>query len=185
MSAVMLAGQQLGWMKEQPPEALTEEALERADLLEGKPVEAVHAFAVASHFAFGAAGGATFGLLRWVVPLPPVVPTGIAFGLGIWGASYRGWIPAMNILPAEQHPGRRGTLVMIAAHAVYGATIGAMSRRAHRRGGPRWNPLPSPRHRRGDGISRAVDPHHSGDVLSWRFWSAFSRALRGARCSRP
>jgi hypothetical protein len=28
----------------------------------------------------------------------------------------------MNIPPAEQRPGRHGTLVMIAAHAVYGAT---------------------------------------------------------------
>ena len=35
----------------------------------------------------------------------------------------------MNILPPDQHPGRRGTLVMIAAHAVYGATLGALSRR--------------------------------------------------------
>ena len=58
MSAVMLVGQHLGWMREQPPEVLTEEALERADLLEEKSVETVHAFAVASHFAFGAAGGA-------------------------------------------------------------------------------------------------------------------------------
>ena len=132
MSAVMLVGQHLGWMKEQPPEVLTEEALERADLIEGKSVEAVRAFAVASHFAFGAAGGASYALLRRVVPTPPALPTGIAFGLGIWGASYRGWIPAMNILPAEQHPGRHGTLVMIAAHAVYGATIGALSRRKRR-----------------------------------------------------
>lgn len=137
MSAVMLVGQHLGWMREQPPEVLTEEALGRADLLEEKSVETVHAFAVASHFAFGAAGGALFGLLRRVAPMPPAVPSGIAFALGIWGASYRGWIPAMNLLPAEQHPGRRGTLVMIAAHAVYGATIGALSHRAQPGGGPR------------------------------------------------
>ena len=134
MSAVMLLGQRLGWMKEQPPEILTEEALERADLLEGKPIETVHAFAVASHFAFGAVGGIFYSLLRWVVPMPGAVPTGTAFGLGIWGASYRGWIPAMNILPAEQHPGRRGTLVMIVAHAVYGATVGALSGGAQRHG---------------------------------------------------
>lgn len=137
MSAVMLVGQHLGWMREQPPEVLTEEALERADLLEEKSVETVHAFAVASHFAFGAAGGALYGLLRGVAPNPPAITSGITFALGIWGASYRGWIPAMNLLPAEQHPGRRGTLVMIAAHAVYGATIGALSRRAQPHGGPK------------------------------------------------
>jgi hypothetical protein len=130
MSAVMLIGQHLGWMREQPPEALTEEALDRADLLEERSGETVHAFAVASHFAFGAAGGALYGLLRRVAPRAPAVSSGVAFGLGIWGASYRGWIPALDLLPAEERPGRRGTLVMIAAHAMYGATLGALSRRA-------------------------------------------------------
>ncbi len=130
MSAVMVVGQRLGWMREQPPEILTEEGLIRAGLLDGKSTEAVRVFATANHFASGAAGGALYALLRWVGPIPAGVPTGIAFGLGIWAASYRGWIPAMNILPAEQHPGRRGTLVMNAAHAVYGATLGALSRRA-------------------------------------------------------
>jgi hypothetical protein len=137
MSAIMLVGQQLGWMRKQPPELLTEEALARTDLLEGKTVEAVHAFAVANHFVFGAAGGALYALLRGVVPMPGAVPTGIAFGLGIWAASYRGWIPAMNILPAEQHPGRRGTLVMVAAHSVYGATVGALDRSRNETGGIR------------------------------------------------
>jgi hypothetical protein len=133
MSAVMLAGQRLGWMKEQPPEVLTEESLDRADLLDGTWEEAVATVAVASHFAFGAAAGASYALLRRVMPIPAAVPTGIAFGLGIWWASYRGWIPAMNILPAEQRSGRRGALLMAAAHAVYGATVGALSRGAQRR----------------------------------------------------
>lgn len=130
MSAVMVVGQRMGWMREQPPEILTEEGLIHAGLLDGMSTEDVRVFATANHFAFGAAGGAFYALLRWVAPIPATVPMGIAFGLGIWASSYRGWIPAMNILPAEQHPGRRGTLVMIAAHAVYGATLGALSRRA-------------------------------------------------------
>ena len=130
MSAVMLAGQRLGWMKEQPPEVLVDVALERADLQRETSDEAADAVAVATHFAFGATAGASFALLHRVVPIPAAVPAGIVFALGIWWASYRGWIPAMNILPAEQRPGRRGTLVMVAAHAVYGATLGAMSGRS-------------------------------------------------------
>jgi uncharacterized membrane protein YagU involved in acid resistance len=132
MSAVMLVGQHFGWMKKHPPEILTEEALGRADLLDGQSTEAVHAVAFASHFAFGAAGGVLYALLRSVAPMPAAIGTGIAFGLGIWGASYRGWIPAMSLLPAEQLPGRRGTLVMIAAHTAYGATVGALSWRTQR-----------------------------------------------------
>jgi hypothetical protein len=130
MSAVMLAGQRLGWMKEQPPEVLTDAALERADLPDEPSEEAADAVAVVTHFAFGATAGACFALLRRVAPTPAAVPAGILFALGIWWASYRGWIPAMNLLPAEQRPGRRGTLVMVAAHAVYGATVGALSARS-------------------------------------------------------
>jgi hypothetical protein len=144
MSAVMLGGRRLGWMQEQPPEALTEEALRRAEVLEGKSVETVRSLAVASHFAFGAACGALYGLLRSAAPNAPALPTGIVFGLGVWGASYRGWIPAMDMLPAEQHRGRRGTIVMVAAHAVYGATIGVLAR-TRRHGVPRRDASPSVR----------------------------------------
>lgn len=133
MSAVMLAGERLGWMKEQPPKVLTEEALARADILDGTSDEGVAVVAVANHVAFGAAAGVCYALTRRLVPLPQAVPTGIAFGLGIWWASYRGWIPAMDILPAEQRPGRRAALIMVAAHVVYGATVGALSGRTQHR----------------------------------------------------
>jgi hypothetical protein len=55
---------------------------------------------------------------------------GIAFGLGVWATSYRGWIPALDMLPPEQRRGRAGTAVMIAAHTVYGATLGASAERS-------------------------------------------------------
>jgi hypothetical protein len=127
MSAVMLIGQRLGWMDEHPPEALTEGALRRADALEEKSKGTVDLLAVASHFAFGAAGGALFGLLsRHGAPGAPRLPMGIAFGVGVWATSYRGWIPALDMLPPEQRRGRAGTTAMIAAHAVYGATLGAL-----------------------------------------------------------
>lgn len=130
MSVVMLIGQRLGSMDEDPPQALTEEALRRAHALEERSKPTVDALAVASHFTFGAAGGALFGLLsRFVAPRGPRLPTGIAFGLGVWATSYRGWIPALNLLPPEQRRGRAGTTVMIAAHAVYGATLGALAER--------------------------------------------------------
>jgi hypothetical protein len=131
MSVVMLTGQRLGWMDEHPPEALTEEALRRVDVLEGRRKAAVDALAVASHFTFGAAGGALFALLsRHRAPSAPRLPMGIAFGLGVWATSYRGWIPALDMLPPGQRRGRAGTAVMIAAHAVYGATLGASAERS-------------------------------------------------------
>jgi hypothetical protein len=143
MSAVMLIGQRLGWMDEHPPQTLTEEALRRADALEERSKETVDVLAVASHFTFGAAGGALFGLLsRHGALSGPRLLMGIAFGLGVWAASYRGWIPALDMLPPEQRRGRAGTTVMIAAHAVYGSTLGALAERyAASRARPAGRPL--------------------------------------------
>ena len=53
---------------------------------------------------------------------------GVLFGLGIYGVSYKGWIPALGILPPpeDDRPGRPA--VMIAAHIVYGLTLGWLIR---------------------------------------------------------
>lgn len=70
----------------------------------------------AAHFLYGAASGALLGAAR--APVSPL--SGAAAGVGIWLASYMGWIPAAGILkPAARHPARRN-LAMIAAHAMWG-----------------------------------------------------------------
>jgi hypothetical protein len=133
MSAVMLAGQYLGWMKEQPPEVLSEETLERADMLEGRSFEVVPGVRGGEPLRFRRRRGRSLSPAAKGDAEASGGAYRDAFGLGIWGASYRGWIPAMNILPPEQYPGRRGTLMMIAAHVVYGTTDGALSHRASQR----------------------------------------------------
>jgi hypothetical protein len=71
------------------------------------------------HFLFGALGGAAFGAVAG--SRKPV--TGATFGVGVWAASYFGWIPAMGLLRfAASHPARRNGL-MIAVHLVWGATL--------------------------------------------------------------
>lgn len=72
-----------------------------------------------AHFAFGAASGAVFALLR---PRGGLA-AGAGYGVAVWAASYLGWIPAARILkPATRHPWRRN-LLMIAAHLVWGASL--------------------------------------------------------------
>lgn len=69
-----------------------------------------------AHFAFGGFTGALFAM-------PPARGLDIAYGIGVWGISYLGWIPAAGILaPATRHPPRRN-LLMIAAHVVWGLTL--------------------------------------------------------------
>lgn len=62
----------------------------------------------------------------------PPLSAGIGYGLAVWTASYLGWIPALGILPpATRHPPRRVAL-MVAAHVVWGATLGLFTDRLHR-----------------------------------------------------
>src|SRR4051794_25310306 len=117
-----------------PPPRILSQRLTRKAGVEHELDEPEHkGLALASHFAFGGTAGATYGLvenqlrsrLKRPLPLPPVA-RGILFGLGVWTASYLGWIPATGLMsPATRHPARRNAL-MIAAHVVWGATLGVM-----------------------------------------------------------
>ncbi len=76
-----------------------------------------------SHFSYGAAAGALYtgALDAREAPLGK----GLLFGLFVWAVSYLGLLPAAGILsPATDHPGRRNAL-MIAAHLMWGVTLGA------------------------------------------------------------
>ena len=73
---------------------------------------------LAAHFLYGAACGALIAAAN-----PKISENkGAAAGVGVWLASYLGWIPGVGILrPATEHPVRRN-LLMIGSHLVWGAT---------------------------------------------------------------
>lgn len=78
------------------------------------------------HFLFGAATGSIYGMVEERVPLSSPVKGSLA-GLAVWAGSYLGWLPAFGILPpATSHPWRRNVL-MIAAHLVWGSTLGVLA----------------------------------------------------------
>jgi hypothetical protein len=124
MSLVMLA-----WRKpmgEQPPDAITTRAAHAG----AAPTERqADALAVVAHLAFGAGTGAAYALAPRVGP--PVL-RGVLTGLSVWAVSYQGWIPALGILPkaSEDRPARPA--VMVTAHLVYGAVLGAFEDRLRR-----------------------------------------------------
>ncbi len=104
-----------------PPRQITE------SLLPSRASEpTIEAATLASHAVFGATAGALF----W--PLfrdsRQATGNGIVYALGVWTASYFGWVPLTGRLkPAHRHPPRRNAL-MIAAHVVWGATLGLAAR---------------------------------------------------------
>jgi hypothetical protein len=115
-----------------PPRQITETVLEEAGLDEQLGEKGRRRLTLASHFAYGAATGALFALVcRNRQPSPF---SGAAYGLVVWAGSYLGWLPALGILrPATRHPARR-TALMIGAHLIWGATLGAALRLAAGRG---------------------------------------------------
>jgi hypothetical protein len=126
MSAVMIVGDRVGLLGEPPPVAITRTALRGAGV--ERPSGTAGLLAPMAHLLFGVQGGIAFGLLRRLVPGVPGVLLGPIFALGVYGFSYKGWIPALGILPPpeDDRPGR--PTVMIVAHVVYGLALGWLIR---------------------------------------------------------
>jgi hypothetical protein len=81
-----------------------------------------------AHFGYGMAAGAAYPVLARRLPWPGAAK-GAAFGLGVWAGSYLGYLPALRLWgpPAEQATSRRASrtsLLLVAAHLVWGGTLG-------------------------------------------------------------
>lgn len=127
MSVLMLAAGRLGLMGKQPPEAIAERLLGWTSRLPWRERESNIAGSIA-HLAFGAMAGIGFAWARQVVPGANRPGAGVVYALGIWASAYLGWVPALRILPRadRDRPGR--PLIMIAAHLIYGAVLGLLTR---------------------------------------------------------
>jgi uncharacterized membrane protein YagU involved in acid resistance len=82
-----------------------------------------------AHFGYGAGMGATYGALFFMRKIPaPAIVKGLVYGLAVWAASYLGWLPAIDLPGAatDESPQRNG--MMIAAHLVWGGTLGLVLR---------------------------------------------------------
>ncbi|HEY8516904.1 MAG TPA: DUF6789 family protein [Candidatus Binatia bacterium] len=82
------------------------------------------------HFGYGGAMGGLYGAVADRLP-GPALAKGVAFGLGVWAASYLLGLPALGLeRNALREPAERNVL-MIAAHVVWGAMLGATVARLH------------------------------------------------------
>ena len=115
-----------------PPRQLTMAMADRVGLARHLDERQRLSVALAAHFAYGSVVGALYGPLMRGVPGASVFK-GSLFGLGVWGVSYLGWIPALRLLPSATHwPHRRNALMLI-THFVWGSTIAWQIDRSRRR----------------------------------------------------
>jgi len=126
MSAVMAVGAKLGLLGTAPPETIAAQALAAVGIRRRKE-EAQDVLTVVGHVGFGIAIGALFAVLhrRLRLPIPPAIH-GIVFATIVWVVSYKGWVPALGLMPPPERdrPGRPAT--MLVAHWVFGWTLGAI-----------------------------------------------------------
>lgn len=125
MSVLMLGARRAGLVEQLPPERITEATLDAAGL--PRSGRAQDALAILLHFGFGIPVGVLFGLLRRVLRLPlPLTLQGAAYGALVWFVSYMGWVPALGLMPPATRDHPRRTVVMVAAHLLYGVVLGGV-----------------------------------------------------------
>jgi uncharacterized membrane protein YagU involved in acid resistance len=104
-----------------PPRQVAEAVLHKAAVDDDLPPRRKDAVATLSHYAFGAVAGALVGAATKNSPLPKPV-TGALVGLGVWSASYLGWLPAAGLRKSATDDTPQRNAQMILAHLVWGAT---------------------------------------------------------------
>jgi hypothetical protein len=128
MSLPILAARRAGLMGEAPPRRIARAMLPRGKARRDDRTQAIAT--VILHFGFGAGLGALFGVLRRRLRLPVPAPVqGVAYALLVWLTSYQGWIPALGLLPPASRDRPDRPAVMILAHVIYGAILGAVAGR--------------------------------------------------------
>jgi len=134
MTAAMKAGhRRLAWYERYPlpPRQITMKVASQLGLKNHLDEVQKHGLTLAAHYGYGASMGALFGAMMAAADHAGNKSTaekGIAFGLGVWTASYLGLLPALGILrPATEHPARRN-LLMIGAHVVWGVSLAKLFR---------------------------------------------------------
>jgi len=109
-----------------PPHLITMQVAERVGVEDDLNRSGRAVATATGHFGYGALQGALYGALDRHLPGPALLK-GIVFGLGVWTGSYLGLLPLSGLFnPATEQPLRRNAL-MIAAHVVWGASLGLVT----------------------------------------------------------
>ena len=127
MTAVIGAGHTAGLMGTPPPVEITENVAEQAGENPDRQSPEFQAAWLAAHLGYGAACGLVFSAIRPVLPRSDLA-AGLLFGVAVWGVSYIGLLPSLNLYPSAQDDSNQRQAVMIAAHAVFGSALASVDR---------------------------------------------------------
>lgn len=108
-----------------PPREVAEALAVKAGVSRELSEEQMQQLSLFLHFAYGTLTGAVFGA---VAPRRRVatVGAGLLFGLGVWTASYLGWLPAFGVRHSPRWDPPARTKLVIASHLVWGAAAGLL-----------------------------------------------------------
>jgi uncharacterized membrane protein YagU involved in acid resistance len=109
-----------------PPREVAEALAVKAGMNRELDEVEIERLAMALHFGYGTLTGALFGLIAPRREATRAIGAGMLFGLGVWTASYLGWLPATGVRhsPRWDQPAR--TKLIVASHLVWGACAGAL-----------------------------------------------------------
>ena len=127
-----------------PPRRITMRALRKLGAKEHLDEPQKHGATLLAHYGYGTAAGALFGPVAPRRRVESVVG-GVGYGLLVWAGSYFGLLPALGLHPPATRDATRRNALMIAAHVVWGATLGALAHELKRRGAGRPTDAPSRR----------------------------------------
>jgi uncharacterized membrane protein YagU involved in acid resistance len=77
-----------------------------------------------AHYGYGTAVATIYGLHQVRGTVCSEMISGVAFGLQIWALSYLGLLPALGSRARAAKQSRRTNAVVIAAHLIWGASLG-------------------------------------------------------------
>lgn len=117
-----------------PPRKLTMYVAARMGLKQHMDERKREGATLASHFAYGAAAGAGYGLLASRIHVNPLIK-GTAYGLAVWTGSYLGLIPALDMPEAATDETLQRNMLMVGAHIVWGSAVGAVMNALTRQAG--------------------------------------------------
>ncbi|GAC1402006.1 MAG: hypothetical protein NVSMB52_15910 [Chloroflexota bacterium] len=123
MTAVIYAGKAVGLLHTPPPQQITKNAQDSVGISRSQQSdETFNASWLAAHLGYGAGSGAGYTILRDLLP-GNTITRGLIFGGSVWAVSYLGVMPALGLYPWPSEDSTSRTVVMIAAHAVFGVSL--------------------------------------------------------------